>query len=155
MLADPWHSAPGTPGNCGPHFENHWVNVLLDETSYVLLTGSWFQVVILCFLFSFKSWWLFACNFLSNTPVVYKKKNWSFFSKFIHINSSYSIDDSVIVNKIASPLTNVVHNLMENCCEYFYFKDALQAVTRTAIQEARLKDVRQEIFNSDKLKVRS
>jgi len=31
-------------------------------------------------------------------------------------------------------------------------KDALQAVTRTAIQEARLKDVRQEIFNSDKLK---
>jgi len=31
-------------------------------------------------------------------------------------------------------------------------KDALQAVTRTAIQEARLKDVRVEIFNSNKLR---
>uniref|UniRef100_A0A0B7A4D0 RNA helicase n=1 Tax=Arion vulgaris TaxID=1028688 RepID=A0A0B7A4D0_9EUPU len=30
-------------------------------------------------------------------------------------------------------------------------KDALQAVTRSAIQEARMKDIRQEIFNSSKL----
>ncbi|CAG5127606.1 unnamed protein product [Candidula unifasciata] len=31
-------------------------------------------------------------------------------------------------------------------------KDALQAVTRSAIQEARMKDIKQEIFNSSKLK---
>ncbi|KAH9520456.1 putative ATP-dependent RNA helicase ddx56 [Bulinus truncatus] len=31
-------------------------------------------------------------------------------------------------------------------------KDALQAVTRSAIQEAKMKDIRQEIFNSNKLK---
>lgn len=37
----------------------------------------------------------------------------------------------------------------------YRMEDALRAVTRSAIREARVKELKQEILNSDKLKVRS
>lgn len=33
------------------------------------------------------------------------------------------------------------------------FQDAMQAVTRVAVREARLKEIKQEMLNSQKLKV--
>lgn len=36
----------------------------------------------------------------------------------------------------------------------YRMEDALRAVTRSAVKEARVKELKQEILNSDKLKVR-
>ncbi|XP_005089113.1 probable ATP-dependent RNA helicase DDX56 [Aplysia californica] len=78
--------------------------------------------------------------------------------------SFVSIKDAEKLKKVEEALSGDNSDDAENVFKPYNFKmeeiegfryrakDALQAVTRTAIQEARLKDVRQEIFNSDKLR---